>query len=274
MLGAIVAAARTMVATRRQAEPQAQLEIRAARRQPAGSAFREALCRPGRLNIIAECKRRSPSRGVLCATYDPAAIARSYERGGAAAVSVLTEPTFFDGALAHLERVREAISLPVLRKDFIADEYQLLEARACGADAILLIVAALDPSHVQTLIRAAAAHGLAVLVEVHTSDEVRLAIDAGATIVGVNSRNLRTLDVDLQACDRLIGDLPPGCVAVAESGMHSPGDLQHLSRMGYQAFLIGEWLMSSAHPERLLASLVTSTPPWSDDVSGRAGKAS
>ena len=109
MLGAIVAAARTMVVTRRQAEPQARLKIRAARRQPAGSAFREALSRPGRLNIIAECKRRSPSRGVLCATYDPAAIARSYQRGGAAAVSVLTEPTFFDGALAHLERVREAI---------------------------------------------------------------------------------------------------------------------------------------------------------------------
>ena len=147
MLGAIVAAARTMVVTRRQAEPQARLKIRAARRQPAGSAFREALSRPGRLNIIAECKRRSPSRGVLCATYDPAAIARSYQRGGAAAVSVLTEPTF-STVLAHRTCAR-GDPLPVLRKDFIAAEYQLLEARACGADAILLIVATLDPSHLQ-----------------------------------------------------------------------------------------------------------------------------
>ena len=147
--------------------------------------------------MIAECKRRSPSRGVLRADYDPAAIARHYAAAGAAAISVLTEPTFFDGALDHLRAVRAAVSTPILRKDFFVDEYQILEAHAAGADAILLIVAALDDATLARLHAAAEARGLAALVEVHTAEELARAQQAGARLIGVNSRNLKTLTVSL-----------------------------------------------------------------------------
>ena len=149
------------------------------------------------LRIIAECKRRSPSRGVLRPDYDPVAIAPGYAQAGAAAISVLTEPTFFDGSLEHLHAVRAAVGIPVLRKDFIVSEYQLLEARAAGADAVLLIVAALDPQSLTALHARASTLGLDVLVEVHDADELSLALDAGARIIGVNNRNLRTLEVDV-----------------------------------------------------------------------------
>ena len=180
LLETIVAATRRRVEIAREADPPAALERRAAMRVPRGDAFRTALAQAGRWNVIAECKRRSPSRGVLRHAYDPVAIAQAYERGGAVALSVLTEPTFFDGSLRHLETVREAVSCPLLRKDFIVDEYQLLEARSAGADAVLLIVAALSDGRLADLQRSARAMGLAALVEVHDVEELDRAVSAGA----------------------------------------------------------------------------------------------
>ena len=196
---------------RREREPLAALERRAAARRAARiRSSRRRSGRRGRVNVIAECKRRSPSRGVLAADYDPVAIARQYERGGAAAISVLTEPTFFDGALEHLAAVRAAVDVPLLRKDFIVDEYQLLEARAAGADAVLLIVAALEQATLTRLQQRARELGLAALVEVHDEEELTRAIDSGARLIGVNNRNLRTLAVDVDASYRLAARMPAG----------------------------------------------------------------
>src|SRR3954466_1509442 len=167
LLRAIIAATERVIEVRREAEPLAALEQRAAAATPQGDRFEACLAAAGRFNVIAECKRRSPSKGVLAPTYDPVAIARQYEAGGAAAISVLTEPTFFDGALEHLAAVRNAVELPLLRKDFVVDEYQVFEARANGADAVLLIVAALEQPDLVTLHRQASDLGLAALVEVH-----------------------------------------------------------------------------------------------------------
>jgi indole-3-glycerol phosphate synthase len=256
LLEAIAASVRTTVASRRAILPIETLARAAERMRPEGGRFRDALAQGGRVNIIAECKRRSPARGVLARAYAPAETARVYERAGAAAISVLTEPTFFDGALAHLEAVREATSLPLLRKDFILDEYQLYEARAAGADAVLLIVAMLDDGSLRRLARSAGNLGLAVLVEVHSSREFESARDAGADIIGVNSRDLRTLAVDVRICDALIQESPPGCVMVAESGIRSREDVERLAASGYRAFLIGERLMAAPDPAVTLAGLV------------------
>jgi indole-3-glycerol phosphate synthase len=185
---------------------------------------------------------------VLTRDYDPAAIARRYEAGGAAAVSVLTEPTFFDGSLAHLEAVRAAVSIPVLRKDFTVDEYQLVEARAAGADAVLLIVAALPQDRLEALLARAFDLGLAPLVEVHTAEELSRAAGAGARLIGVNSRNLKTLDVVGDTFLGLLDRMPSGAIAVAESGLGSDEDVRRLHAAGYPAFLIGEWLMRSDDP--------------------------
>jgi indole-3-glycerol phosphate synthase len=193
---------------------------------------------------------------VLARAYEPGEIARAYERAGAAAISVLTEPSFFDGALAHLEATRAATSLPLLRKDFILDEYQLYEARAAGADAVLLIVAMLDDASLRHLARCAADLGLAVLVEVHSISELETACGAGADLIGVNSRDLRTLAVDAGVCDALILEAPPGCVMVAESGIRSREDIDRLAARGYRAFLVGERLMTAPDPGAALAALV------------------
>jgi indole-3-glycerol phosphate synthase len=254
LLQAIVAATVTRVAARRAAVPPASLEARTSV-QGAPRGFRNALAAPG-LHVIAECKRRSPSRGVLREDYVPASIAAGYERGGAAAISVLTEPTFFDGDLAHLEAVRSAVSVPLLRKDFIVDEYQLVEARASGADAVLLIVAALSDSDMRRLMRSAEALRLDVLVEVHDESELDRALEAGATLVGVNNRNLRTLEVDVDASFRLAARLPRGVLAVAESGLRTRADLDRLAQAGYKAFLIGERLMTTPDPGAALAALL------------------
>ena len=254
LLAAIVAATRTRVREARARVPERVLEARAAE-GPAPRGFRAALARPG-LRVIAECKRRSPSRGVLCAAYDPSAIARQYAGAGAAAISVLTEPAFFDGALAHLAAVRAAVDLPLLRKDFVVDGYQLLEARAAGADAVLLIVAALDDRDLRRLRDEARALGLDALVEVHDEDELTRALDAGADLVGVNNRNLRTLAVDVAASARIGPRLPAGVVGVAESGLRTHDDLVRLGRAGYGAFLVGERLMSTADPGAALRELL------------------
>ena len=204
LLGTIVAATERIVEVRAREVSVSELEHRCAtaERQPQGAAFERALRKSPAPRVIAECKRRSPSRGILRPDYDPAAHARAYAAAGAAAISVLTEPTFFDGALEHLERVRAAVSVPLLRKDFIVSRYQLLEAAAAGADAALLIVAALDDRALRQLLHDAAALGLACLVEVHDITEIARAVDAGARVVGVNSRNLRTLAVDMDVLDR------------------------------------------------------------------------
>jgi len=259
LLGAIVAATRTRVAHAASRVPAADLARRAGEMPPT-RGFRAALAAAG-VRVIAECKRRSPSRGVLCAEYDPAAIARRYAEAGAAAISVLTEPTFFDGALAHLEAVRASVDVPLLRKDFVVDDYQLLEARAAGADAVLLIVAALDDEALDRLARGARALGLDVLVEVHDEAELDRAIATAADIIGVNNRNLRTLAVDVEGSYRLAARIPRAVIGVSESGLKSRAELERLSAAGYRAFLIGERFMTDPDPARAIGELIESRIP-------------
>jgi indole-3-glycerol phosphate synthase len=255
VLADIVAATRKDLAARTATRPAAALERLARERVPSPGGFLAALSRAGRLNVVAECKRRSPSRGLLRAGYDPVALARAYEQGGAAAVSVLTEPRFFGGSLEHLAAVRDATTLPLLRKDFVVSEYQLLEARAAGADAVLLIAAALDASRLAQLVAAARALHLAPLVEVHDEAELERALEAGATSVGVNSRDLRSLSVDLAIAERLGPLIPTPVVAVAESGLRTRDDLVRLRDAGYSAFLVGEQLVTSVEPASALRTL-------------------
>ena len=254
LLATIVAATRRAVAVRAARVPADALEPPAGRR-PGGQRFEAALAGSPAPRVIAECKRRSPSRGILRHAYDAAAHARAYAAAGAAAISVLTEPTFFDGAPAHLRDVRAAVDLPLLRKDFIVSEYQLAEAAALGADAVLLIVAALDDRELRGLVARAHALGLACLVEAHEVEEVDRAVDAGARIVGVNSRNLRTLAVDANVFERAAARMPPAIVGVAESGIRSRTDMDRLSAIGYRAFLVGERLIASPDPGEALREL-------------------
>jgi len=254
LLGAVVAAARRSAMERARLDGAGALDRIAAARAPRGALFRESLRRPG-IRVIAECKRRSPSRGVLRPEYDPAAIARGYEAAGAAAISVLTEPTFFDGSLDHLRAVRAVVDLPVLCKDFVVTERQVIEARAAGADAVLLIVAALEDAELATLSKAAAGQGLAALVEVHDAGDLARALEAGADIVGVNSRDLHTLAVDGAVFEELAGAIPRGVVAVAESGLRRAADLARLRAVRYDAFLIGERLMAEPDPGAVLREL-------------------
>ena len=256
LLAAIVASTQRDLEVRRAGVPLAALSARAAAsRTPRGAIFTTRLRQRGTVNVIAECKRRSPSRGVLATAYDPVVQAQAYVRGGAAAISVLTEPSFFDGALTDLAAVRAAVDVPLLRKDFVVDEYQLLEARVAGADAVLLIVSALAPADLARLHAAAQALGLAVLVEVHDEEELDVAIDAGAAIIGVNNRNLHTLAVDTSVSVRLAHRMPGGVVAVSESGLSSATDVARLHAAGFHAFLVGELLMTSADPEAVLRAL-------------------
>lgn len=250
LLAAIVGATRRDLDVRRAVVGEAALAARAAAtaRRPDGEAFAARLGRTATVNVIAECKRRSPSRGLLAPTYDVVAQARAYADGGAAAISVLTEPSFFDGALAHLSAVRAAVDVPLLRKDFVVDEYQLHEAVVCGADAVLLIVSALTAEALRRLHRGARSLGLAVLVEVHDEAELEVALDAGAAIVGVNNRNLRTLAVDREVSARLAPRFPAGVIAVSESGLTGPDDVARMRGLGYHAFLVGERLMTSPTP--------------------------
>ena len=258
LLEAIVGATRARIAAAQAREARPALERRAMARTPDGAGFAAALSRTDRVNVVAECKRRSPSRGILRAAYEPGQIASGYERGGAAAISVLTEPGFFDGSLAHLESVRAAVRIPVLRKDFIVDDYQLLEARAAGADAILLIVAALSDADLMRLAAAAEQLGLAALVEVHSAQECERALRCRARLIGVNNRNLRTLQLDLEASYVVARSLPDDVVAVSESGLKTPDDLRSMTALGYNAFLIGERFMVMPDPGAALADLLAS----------------
>jgi indole-3-glycerol phosphate synthase len=254
LLGTIVAATRRIVEVRETAKPAPAL-AREQTRTPRGSAFAQALRESTAPRVIAECKRRSPSKGILRAAYDPAGHAKAYATAGAAAISVLTEPTFFDGAPDHLRQVRAAVDVPVLRKDFIVTEYQLIEAAVLGADAVLLIVGATGQETLRTLLRAAHRCSLAALVEVHDLDELARAIDAGAEIIGVNSRNLRTLSVDPDVFNQVAAHLPAGITAVAESGIRTLDDMTRLARAGYHAFLVGERLIAQPDPGAALRDL-------------------
>ena len=256
LLATILAATRRIVNVRQERQPRAVLAKRVEAMTGSRGRFAGALGRTDRVNVIAECKRRSPSRGILRADYDPAAIARAYAQNGAAAISVLTEPTFFDGAPEHLAAVRAEVELPLLRKDFIVSEYQLLEARAAGADAVLLIAGALDRRDLQSMIIRAEEVGLDALVEIHDAQELAIALDAGAALVGVNNRNLRTLQVDVDVSERLIAAIPPHDIAVSESGLKTADDLVRLRGLGYRGFLVGERFMTERDPGTALAALL------------------
>lgn len=220
--------------------------------------FLAALCASPRA-IIAEVKKASPSRGVIRADFDPVWIACRYDDAGAAAISVLTEERHFQGKPEYLSAIRGAVSAPLLRKDFIFDEYQILEARAWGADAILLIAASLSDGEIDGLSAFARALDLDVLVEVHTSAEVDRALAAGANLIGVNNRDLRTFNTTLQTAVALAQRIPAGVHRVAESGIHSAADIALLEAAGYTTFLIGESLMTHADPGAALETLLRSS---------------
>ncbi|MFC7624948.1 indole-3-glycerol phosphate synthase TrpC [Microlunatus sp. GCM10028923] len=216
---------------------------------------RPVLSGPG-VAVIAEVKRSSPSKGALAEIADPAALAGEYEAGGAAAISVLTERRRFGGSLEDLVKVRCAVDIPVLRKDFIVTAYQLFEARAAGADLALLIVAALDDNELVSLIERAESIGLTPLVEVHTATEIKRAVDAGAKIIGVNARNLQTLEVDQSTFARLAPSIPSGIIRIAESGVRGPHDVIELARAGADVVLVGEALVTGRDPRAGVADLV------------------
>jgi indole-3-glycerol phosphate synthase len=217
-------------------------------------AFRSVLQRDG-INIIAEFKRRSPSKGVIREGANPIDVARAYQAGGAVAMSVLTEEDYFAGSLDDLRQVKSAVDLPVLRKDFIVDDFQIYESAAAGADAILLIVAALDDEPLSRMRRLAEDElQIDALVEVHTSDEMKRAVACGAKLIGVNNRDLRTFEVSLETSLRLAREAPADTVLISESGLKSPDDLQRLHDAGYRGFLIGETLMRADDPAAALRS--------------------
>jgi indole-3-glycerol phosphate synthase len=217
--------------------------------------FQEALARPG-IGVIAELKRRSPSAGRLRESIDVDAIVGAYERGGASALSVLTEGPNFEGSLEDLRVARACCGLPILRKDFIVDPYQLYESRVAGADAVLLIVAALDQDELASLHTLAAKLGLDVLVEVHDSKELARAASVGARLIGVNNRDLRDFTVDVQRTSRLLAEMPADAIVVSESGIGAPEQLRELERQGVAAVLVGETLMRSADPRSALVALL------------------
>ena len=253
VLDRIVAATRVRVAESRRGADLRDLERRAEGHVPRG--FRRALEQPT-IAVIAELKKASPSKGLIRASFDPEELARELESAGAAALSVLTDEEFFQGSLENLRKASAAVAIPCLRKDFIVDEFQLLEARANSADAILLIVAALTQVELETLARGARANGLDVLCEAHDAEELQRAMDAGCDMVGVNTRDLRTFKVDLDTAFALAARFPANVVRVAESGIHSAEDVARLRGAGYDAFLVGESLMRAASPGEALRGLM------------------
>jgi indole-3-glycerol phosphate synthase len=254
----ILAQTRADLSARRRRVPLHELEQRAARHTPRGWA--RALRRKAALGpaIIAELKKASPSRGLIREDFYPETLACAFSRGGAAALSVLTDEPFFQGSLANLERASRATSLPCLRKDFIVDEYQIVEARAYGADAILLIAAALTDAELARLTAAAKRYALDVLCEVHTLEELSRVNALGCDAYGVNNRDLGTFEVRLETSLDLAAHLPPEAVHVAESGIHSAAGLCRLREAGFHAFLIGESLMREAEPGVALQALLQS----------------
>jgi indole-3-glycerol phosphate synthase len=256
ILERIVAATRARVAESRPGADLRGLEQAAEGHVPRG--FRRALASKSRdgVAVIAELKKASPSKGLIRAEFHPAELARELEAAGAAALSVLTDEEFFQGSLRNLREASAAVAIPCLRKDFIVDEFQLVEARANSADAVLLIVAALTAVELSSLAAGARGHGLDVLCEVHDGDELQRALDAGCDLIGVNTRDLRTFAVDLGTALWLAEKFPAGVLKVAESGIHSAEDVVQLRAAGYDAFLVGESLMRAASPGEALRELM------------------
>jgi indole-3-glycerol phosphate synthase len=246
---------RADVAVREAAVSMDEVKARAASRPAAMDAL--AVLRQAGVGVIAEVKRRSPSAGDLALISDPAHLASEYEAGGARIISVLTEERRFGGSLADLDAVRAKVSVPILRKDFIFGSYQVHEARAHGADVVLLIVAALDQNTLIGLRERIESLGMTALVEVHTEEEASRAVDAGARVIGVNARNLKTLDVDRTAFERICPGLPSTIVKIAESGVRGPHDLIEYASAGADAVLVGEGLVTRADPRQAVAELVT-----------------
>jgi len=267
VLATILASTRASLAAAKACVPVAELERRAAQHRPRGWAAalrRQAVSGPA---VIAEIKKASPSKGLIRADFDPAWLARRYRAGGAAALSVLTDEPYFQGSLRNLELASDAAPLPCLRKDFMVDEYQIVEARAHRADAILLIAAALMDAELQRLAHAARGLALDVLVEVHTAQELDRVLnalgDSGAGAIGVNNRDLKTFEVNLETSLEFAGQIPAGVVRVAESGITTAADMALLRAAGFDAFLIGESLMRQPDPGAALAELLagaTATP--------------
>ncbi|MBE7187398.1 MAG: indole-3-glycerol phosphate synthase TrpC [Jatrophihabitans endophyticus] len=255
MLDEIVAGVREDVAVRQAALPLDDVRRAAAAARPARDAL-AALRAPG-VGVIAEVKRSSPSKGALARIDDPAALASQYEAGGARIVSVLTEQRRFGGSLADLDAVRAAVQIPVLRKDFVVGSYQVHEARAHGADLVLLIVAALEQNALIGLRERVESLGMTALVEVHDETEASRALDAGARVIGVNARNLHTLEVDRTIFERVAPGLPSDVVKVAESGVSGPRELIEYASCGADAVLVGESLVVGANPRQAVADLVT-----------------
>jgi indole-3-glycerol phosphate synthase len=255
VLDDILHGVRADLATRQQAMPLGRLKELAARAESPRDV-RAALSGP-EVAVIAEVKRASPSKGALAAIADPAALAVDYEAGGAAVISVLTEKSRFGGTLEDLSAVRDAVRVPVLRKDFIVGSYQLWEAKAYGADLVLLIVAALEQNALVSLVERAVSLGLVPLVEVHTREELDRAIDAGASVLGVNARDLATLEVDRGVFARLAPAIPDGIIKIAESGVRGPHDLLAYAAAGADAVLVGESLVTGKDPRSAVADLVT-----------------
>jgi indole-3-glycerol phosphate synthase len=255
-LDSIVAATRQRLFLSRRDSDLRALERAAVGHIPRG--FRKQLRRVAQdgIAIIAELKKASPSKGLIRANFRPAELARDLEQAGAAALSVLTDKQFFQGSLDYLCEASSSSSIPCLRKDFIVDEFQIVEARANCADAILLIVAALEQKELVSLAGIARSMNLDVLCEAHDEEELARALDAGCDLIGINSRNLRTFEVDLEIAFRLVKKLPTTCVRVAESGIQSGADLARLRSAGYEAFLIGESLMKAERPGEALAKLM------------------
>jgi indole-3-glycerol phosphate synthase len=254
ILDRIVAARRESIARRKRSLPDAALKFAVEKAEPPRD-FPGALARDG-YNVIAELKKASPSRGILRQEYAPAFLAASLERAGAAALSVLTEEEFFLGSLGDLKQAKKAAQIPILRKDFIIDPWQIWEARAAGSDSFLLIVAILEDATLRELLEIGRSLKMEPLVEVHSSEELRRAISAEARIIGVNNRNLRDFKVRTEISLELIEAIPEECIAVSESGLRTHADLDRLRNAGFDAFLVGEHLMKEADPAAPLRELI------------------
>lgn len=248
---------------------------KAAKSAPAPRDALKVLRDPG-VGVIAEVKRASPSKGQLADIPDPAVLARMYEDGGARIISCLTEERRFNGSLADLDAVRRAVDIPVLRKDFVVGPYQIHEARAHGADLVLLIVAALEQEALVSLLDRTESLGMTALVEVHTEEEADRALEAGATVIGVNARNLKTLEVDRDVFSRIAPGLPSNVVKIAESGVRDASDLLAYASVGADAVLVGEGLVTQGDPRAACNALATAvrTPPARRDPASPAGRAS
>lgn len=255
MLADLVAGALEDASDRRSRSSLADVE-RAALARPPALDVHGALAPSDRVKIIAEVKRASPSRGALAPIADPAALAVAYQSGGASAISVLTERRKFGGSLADLDAVRAAVTLPVLRKDFIAEPYQVFEARAAGADLVLLIIAALDQPVLQELFDLIGQLGMTALVETHSATEVSRALDLGASVVGVNARNLSTFELDQDLFGSLAGSIPSGVIRVAESAVKSASDVAHYRAAGADVVLVGEALVTHGDPVATLTEFL------------------